>query len=36
MMTVIPGAIAGMLGMMFASKKLTQISKINVVKKYKI
>jgi hypothetical protein len=25
MMTVIPGAIAGMLGMMFASKKLTQI-----------
>jgi hypothetical protein len=36
MMTVIPGAIAGMLGMMFASKKLTQISNINVVKKYKI
>ena len=26
MMTVIPGAVAGLLGIMFASRKLTQIS----------
>ena len=26
MMTIIPGAIAGMLGMMFASRKLNQIT----------
>ncbi len=36
MMTVIPGAIAGMLGMMFASKKLTRISNINMTEKSKI
>jgi len=32
MMTIIPGAIMGMLGMMFASRKLKQISNNNITK----
>ena len=32
MMTIIPGAISGMLGMIFASKKLSHITNLTIEK----